>query len=95
MNEAAGFATEAADAIGIVLLPLPKIVCMQELEGEGLKEMITNCLQQLREWLKPDPADNLLVTSLKMVYKAFAVLLLIAFSPVILIILVFVFVATI
>ncbi len=66
---------------------------MAELEGEGIKEMIINRLKLLKEWVKPNPNDTLLVQSLKMIYKAIAVLILIAFSPVILVILVFVFFA--
>lgn len=67
---------------------------MEKLEGESFSEMLSNRWKQLREWLKPDPSDSLLVQSLKMIYKAIAVLILIALSPVILIILAFVFFAT-
>jgi hypothetical protein len=66
---------------------------MQELEGESIREMLVKRLNQLKEWLKPDAEDSTTVTSLKMIYKALAVLILIAFSPVILIILLFVFFA--
>ena len=66
---------------------------MQELEGESIREMLVKRLNQLKEWLKPDAEDSTIVTSLKMIYKADAVLILIAFSPVILIILLFVFFA--
>jgi hypothetical protein len=66
---------------------------MQELEGESIREMLVKRLNQLKEWLKPDAEDSTIVTSLKMIYKAVAVLILIAFSPVILIILLFVFFA--
>ena len=66
---------------------------MQELEGESIGEILVKRLNQLKEWLKPDAEDSTLVTSLKMIYKAVAVLILIAFSPVILIILLFVFFA--
>ncbi len=66
---------------------------MEELEGEGIKEMITNKFKQLKEWLKPNPNDSLVIICLKMIYKIIAVLLLIAFSPVIIAILIFVFFA--
>jgi hypothetical protein len=66
---------------------------MEELEGEGFKELLIRKLKELQEWLKPNPNDTMLVTSLKMVYKLVAVLILIAFSPVILIVMVFVFFA--
>ncbi len=66
---------------------------MEQLKGEGIKEMVVNRFKRLFEWLKPNPADTLLIQSLKMIYKALAVLVLIAFSPVILIVLLFVFFA--
>jgi hypothetical protein len=66
---------------------------MEQLEGEGLREMILNRLKKFREWLKPNPSDTLLVQSLKMIYKALAVLVLVAFSPVIIVIMLFVFFA--
>lgn len=66
---------------------------MQELEGESLREMLVNWLKQFREWLRPSAADSIFVTSIKMIYKAVAVLMVIAFSPVILIVLLFVFFA--
>jgi hypothetical protein len=66
---------------------------MEELAGEGIKEMIVNRWKRLLEWLKPNPSDTIMVTSLKMVYKVLAVIGLIAFSPVILLILLFVFAA--
>ena len=60
---------------------------MQQLEGEGLKEMVINRFKQLQEWLKPNPADNTLVIGLKMIYKVLAVLVLIAVSPILLVVL--------
>lgn len=66
---------------------------MEELEGETPGEMVRSKFEQLKQWLKPNPADSTLITSLKMIYKVFAVLLLIAFSPVILVVLGFVFFA--
>jgi lipopolysaccharide/colanic/teichoic acid biosynthesis glycosyltransferase len=64
---------------------------MEQLEGEGIKESMIEKLKQFREWLKPNPADSLLIQSLKMIYKAAAVLVLIVFSPVILLIMLIVF----
>ena len=66
---------------------------MQELEGESIRELAVKRLNQFKEWLKPNPTDSTLVISLKMIYKALAVLILIVFSPVILFILLFVFFA--
>ena len=66
---------------------------MAQLEGKGIKEMIVDRFKKFAEWLKPNPADTVLVQSLKMIYKVIAVLVLIAFSPVILVVLIFVFFA--
>jgi hypothetical protein len=66
---------------------------MEQLKGEGFKELILNKLKQFKEWLKPNPADSLFIQSLKMIYKAVAVLVLIIFSPVILLVMLFVFFA--
>ena len=68
-------------------------VSMEQPEGDSLKETILNYFRKFKAWLKPDKADTLIVQSLKMVYKALAVLVLVIFSPVILIILIFVFMA--
>jgi hypothetical protein len=67
---------------------------MEELQGESIKEMITTRFNQLKEWLKPNQDDSVLITYLKMIYKIMAVLLLVAFSPVIIAILIIVFFAT-
>lgn len=66
---------------------------MEQLKGEGFKELIINKLKQFKEWLKPNPADSVLIQSLKMIYKAAAVLAVIVFSPVILLVMLFVFFA--
>lgn len=66
---------------------------MSELQGEGIQEMVVNRFKRLGEWLKPNPNDTVLIQSLKMIYKAAAVLLLIALSPAIIIVLIFVFFA--
>lgn len=66
---------------------------MQQLEGEGLTEMVINRFKQLQEWLKPNPANNTLVIGLKMIYKVLAVLGLIVVSPILLVVLAFIFFA--
>jgi hypothetical protein len=66
---------------------------MEQLEGKGMKETIVNYFKRFREWLKPNGSDTLLVKSLKMVYKVLVVLVLVALSPVLLIILIFAFFA--
>jgi hypothetical protein len=55
--------------------------------------MVINRFKQLQEWLKPNPADNTLVIGLKMIYKVLAVLGLIAVSPILLVVLAFIFFA--
>lgn len=64
------------------------------MEEESFKGMIISRIKQLKEWLKPNPADSTAVTILKLIYKSIAVLVLIALSPVILVVLLFVFIAT-
>ncbi len=66
---------------------------MEPLQGEGFKMMVLNRFKRLNEWLKPNPTDTFLIQSLKMIYKVLAVLALIVFSPVIIILLLFVFFA--
>lgn len=66
---------------------------MEEQKDESIKETILKYFERFKQWLKPNKEDSLLVQSLKMVYKILAVLLLIVFSPVIIVILIFVFFA--
>lgn len=66
---------------------------MDELEGDGLKETVRKYARNFLEWLKPNKDDSLLVQSLKMIYKVLAVIGLILCSPIILLILLFVFFA--
>ena len=62
-------------------------------EDKGFIEMIQYKVRQLGEWVKPDPADKPLVRVLKLFYKSIVVLVLIALSPVLLVIMLFVFFA--
>jgi lipopolysaccharide/colanic/teichoic acid biosynthesis glycosyltransferase len=66
---------------------------MEEQKDETIKETILKYLERFKEWLKPNKEDSLLVQSLKMIYKVLAVLLLLVFSPVIIVVLIFVFFA--
>ena len=66
---------------------------MEKLEGESKREMIANWVKRLKEWLKPNPADSMLLNGVKLIYKSIAVLVLVALSPVILVVLLFVFFA--
>ena len=66
---------------------------MEQLEGESIREMLLNRFYKYQAWLKPNPSDTFLIQSLKMIYKVLSVLVLVALSPVIIIILLFVFFA--
>ena len=61
---------------------------------DGYMDIVRKNILALREWVKPDPADPLYLTILKSMYKGLSLLVLIALSPVILIILLIVFFAT-
>lgn len=63
-------------------------------QDEGFRDAIKKRITNLREWVKPNPADPLYLTVFKTIYKGIALLVLIALSPVILIILVIIFFAT-
>ncbi|EMR04749.1 hypothetical protein [Cesiribacter andamanensis] len=60
--------------------------------GQALRTYITTKIRELGEWVKPDPADSLLLQVLKLMYKSVVVLLLTALSPVVLLFLIISFV---
>jgi hypothetical protein len=62
---------------------------------KGLADLIRQWWQKLQEWIKPDPADHLLLKGLKLIGKCIALLVLLALSPVILVVLLFVFLAAV
>ncbi|MBA2746340.1 MAG: hypothetical protein H0U44_08960 [Flavisolibacter sp.] len=64
-------------------------------QEEGIINYAKKKIRQLLEWVKPVPEDPVIIKILKLIYKSIAVLLLIAFSPVILVVLIFVFLAAI
>jgi hypothetical protein len=68
---------------------------IEDLEGESFGGLIRKYFNTIKEWVKPDPADPLWKTLLKSIYKLIAVLVLIALSPVLLVVLLFVFFAAI
>ena len=68
---------------------------IDELEGESFGGLIIKYFNIIKEWVQPEPGDPLWKTILKSVYKLIAVLILIALSPVLLVILLFVFFAAI
>lgn len=62
---------------------------------KGLIGYLRQWLQKLGEWMKPEPADNLFLKIAKTFFKCIALLIMIAFSPVIIVVLLFVFFAAI
>lgn len=59
---------------------------------EELRTFIQNKWNALQEWLKPNPDDSIAIQILKSIYKSLAVLVLIALSPVILLLLLIAFI---
>lgn len=66
-----------------------------EEESVSMGQYIRDWLEKIREWMKPNPADNMLVQAIKFFFKCIALLVLIALSPAILVVLIFVFLAAI
>lgn len=79
---------------GIVYDELPESL-MEEQEKKGVGNFIKTWINKIRKWMQPDPADHPLLQLVKFTFKCFALLLLIAFSPVILVVLLFVFLVAI
>ena len=64
----------------------------EESFSEALRNHILKQIRALGQWIKPDPADNLFVQIVKLIFKSIVVLLLTAFSPIVLLILIIGFV---
>ena len=62
---------------------------------KNFASFIRKWFENLKEWIKPDPADNVFVQTGKLFFKCMALLVMLAFSPVLLVVLVFVFFAAI
>lgn len=60
--------------------------------GEVLK-LIKENFNRYKEWIKPDPEDHIVLTIIKTIFKAITALFFVAFSPIVLIILIFAFLA--
>lgn len=60
---------------------------MEESLPEALRAYIFKQIRALRQWLKPNPADTLGMKIIKTMGKSLVVLVLTAFSPIILLIL--------
>ena len=68
---------------------------MEEEESVSMAEYVRRWIQKIQEWMKPNPDDIFLVQAIKFIFKCIALLILIALSPVILVVLLFVFLAAI
>jgi hypothetical protein len=68
---------------------------MEKEEKTNLLDYIKKWISKIRDWLQPEPTDNALVQILKLALKCIALLILIALSPAILVIMLFVFFAAI
>ena len=66
---------------------------MKQSFASALQDYLANQLRQLRDWLRPVPDDLLFLKIVKGIFKALAVLVLTALSPVILLILIITFLA--
>ena len=66
---------------------------MEQKKNKGLLNFLKDKLAALQDWMKPDPADHPLLQVVKLLFKSLAVLILIAFSPAIIVILILAFFA--
>ena len=58
----------------------------------GLVGTVRKWISRIKDWMKPDTSDTLFVQILKFVLKCIGLLVLIVLSPVILVVMLFVFV---
>ena len=66
---------------------------MNENKDEGMRAYVVGKAKVFREWLKPDPTDKLAIQIVKSFFKGIVMLIMLALSPVILVVLIFVFFA--
>jgi len=64
-------------------------------EEKNLAGHIKDWLIKIREWIRPNPKDSHLLQVIKLFFKSLALLVLIALSPLLLVVLLFVFFAAI
>ncbi|HZH00246.1 MAG TPA: hypothetical protein VEY32_04140 [Flavisolibacter sp.] len=62
---------------------------------ESLADFTRKYYEKLKVWLTPDPADSRVLQFVKLFFKGIALLIMIAFSPVIAVILLFIFFAAV
>ena len=73
------------------MMPHYKYNVEQE-NNTGFVDAIKKWISRINEWMKPDTSDSLFVQILKFILKCIALLVLIALSPVILVVMLFVFI---
>lgn len=66
---------------------------MEESENPGFFGFIKEWLGKIRDWMKPEEHDALALQIIKFILKCMALLVMIALSPVLIVVLVFVFFA--
>ena len=64
---------------------------VEQENNTGFIDTVRKWISRINEWMKPDTADALFVQVLKFVLKCIGLLVLIALSPVILVVMIFVF----
>lgn len=67
---------------------------MDQQEDTGITAFIRSRIIMLKNWIRPDPRDKILVQVLKLLLKSVVILILIALSPAIIVILLLVFMIT-
>lgn len=58
---------------------------MNENQSVRFSEIVASQIKRLKEWVKPDPNDHVGVSIIKTILKSLALLVMLAFSPVMLI----------
>ncbi|AHM59669.1 hypothetical protein D770_07030 [Flammeovirgaceae bacterium 311] len=64
----------------------------EESFGKELQKFLMQKIRELGQWVKPDPTDNLFLQIIKIFFKSIVLLLLTAFSPVVVLFLIGVFI---
>jgi hypothetical protein len=68
---------------------------MEQEQNTGVIDFIRSKIKKLQAWMQPDPSDKLLLQIVKFALKCVVLLVLIALSPALLVVLLFVFLVTI
>jgi|GEM_PF-2695277 len=66
-----------------------------EEQKTSLADFLKQYMDKLKTWLAPNPADSRLLQIVKLFFKCIAILIMIALSPIIAVVLLFVFFAAV